>query len=62
MDVSRRTLLITFIINILLIAISVTCMIVTKFNTTVLWLSVATVVLVLFSSYIIWRYARDMRR
>lgn len=62
MDISRRTLLITFIVNILLIAISVTCMIVTNFNTTVLWLSVATVVLVLFSSYIIWRYARDMRR
>jgi len=61
MDISRRTLLITFIINILLIAIAVTCMIVTKFNTVVLWLSVATVALVLFSSYIIWKYAREMR-
>ena len=47
MDISRKTLLITFIVNILLIAIAVTCMIVTKFNTVVLWLSVATVALVL---------------
>lgn len=62
MDISRRTLLITFIINILLIAISIACVFVSKYNTTVLWLSVATVVLVLVSSFIIWKYARDMRR
>ena len=61
MDITKKTLIATFIINIVLIAIAVTCMIVTKFNTVVLWLSVATVALVLFSSYIIWKYAREMR-
>lgn len=61
MDISKKTLITTFIINILLIAISVTCMIVTKFNTVVLWLSVATVVLVCVSSFIIWKYAKEMR-
>ena len=61
MDISRRTLLITFIINIILIVLSVACMIVTKFDTVVMWLSVATVVLVCISSFIIWKYAREMR-
>ena len=44
MDISRKALIITFIINLLLIGIAAACVIVTKFNTTVLWLSIATLV------------------
>ena len=62
MDISRKTLVVTFIINLLLIAIAATCMIVTKFAPVVLWLSIATMLLVLTSSVIIWLYAREMRK
>ena len=56
MDISRKMLIATFIINIILIAIAVTCMIITKFsNVAILWLSVAMVVLVCISSIIICR-------
>lgn len=63
MDVSRKTLIATFIINIILIAIAVTCMIITKFNNVaILWLSVAMIVLVCISSIIIWRYGKEFRK
>ena len=63
MDVSRKTLIATFIINILLIAIAVTCMIITKFsNVAVLWLSVAMVVLICISSVMIWKYGKEFRK
>lgn len=62
MDISRKTLIVTFIINLLLIGIAAACVIVTKFAPTVLWLSVATMLLVLTSSVIIWLYAREMRK
>jgi hypothetical protein len=62
MDISRKTLIVTFIINLLLIAIAAACMIITKFAPAVLWLSIATMLLVLTSSVIIWLYAREMRK
>ncbi len=63
MDVSRKTLIATFIINIVLIAIAVTCMIVTKFNNVaILWLSVAMIVLVCVSSIMIWKYGKEFKK
>ncbi len=62
MDISKKTLIATLIINIMLIAISVTCMIVTKFNNVVLWLSVAMIILVCISSIIIWRYGKEFKK
>lgn len=63
MDVSRKTLIATFIINILLIAIAVACMVITKFsNIAILWLSVAMVVLIFISSVMIWRYGKEFRK
>lgn len=61
MDITKRTLIITSIINLLLIAIGVACVIVTKFNTTVLWLCAATFILVLTSSVIIWKYGKEFK-
>lgn len=62
MDISKKALIATLIINLVLIAISVTCMIVTKFNTVVLWLSVAMIILVCISSIIIWRYGKELKK
>lgn len=62
MDISKKTLIATFIINVILIAIAVTCMIVTKFNNVVLWLSVAMIILVCISSIIIWRYGKEFKK
>ena len=62
MDISKKTLIATFIINIILIAISVTCMIITHFNTAILWLSVAMIILVCISSIIIWRYGKEFKK
>lgn len=62
MDVSKKTLIATFVINIILIAIAVACMIITKFSTAVLWLSVAMIILVCISSIIIWRYGKELKK
>lgn len=63
MDVSRKMLIATFIINIILIAIAVACMVITKFaNVAILWLSVAMVVFICISSVIIWKYGKEYRR
>ena len=63
MDVSRKTLIATLIINIVLIAIALTCMIVTKFaNVAILWLSVAMIVLVCVSSIMIWKYGKEFKK
>ena len=62
MDISRKTLIITFIVNLLLIAIGVTCVFLSNFNTTVLWLTAAMTVAVLVSSILIWRYGKEFTR
>lgn len=62
MDISRKTLIITFIVNLILIAIGVVCVFLTDFNTTVLWLAVAMTLMVLVSSVLIWRYGKEFRR
>lgn len=62
MDISRKTLIITFIINIVLIAIAVACMIITKFSSAILWLSIAMIILVCISSIIIWRYGKEFKK
>ncbi len=62
MDISRKTLIVTFIINIVLIAVCAVCSIVTKFNPTVLWLSLAVLVLVLASSIMIWFFGKEYRK
>lgn len=62
MDVSRKTLIITLIVNLVLIAVCVACTLITKFNPVVLWLSVAVVALVLVSSVLIWVYGKEYRK
>lgn len=63
MDISKKTLIATLVINIILVAIALACMIITHFtNMAILWLSVAMVILVCISSIIIWRYAKELKK
>lgn len=62
MDITKKTLIATFIINLVLIAISVTCMIITKFSAPILWLSLVMIILVCISSIIIWRYGKEFKK
>ena len=62
MDITKKTLIATFIINIVLIAIAVACMIITKFSTPILWLSLVMIILVCISSVIIWRYGKEFKK
>jgi len=62
MDITKKTLIATFIINLVLIAIAVTCMIITKFSTPILWLSLVMIILVCISSIIIWRYGKEFKK
>lgn len=62
MDISKKALIITFITNLILIAISVVCMVVLKFNTLSLGLFLAISVLVLVSSILIWKYGKAYKK
>ena len=62
MEVSKKTLIITLIVNILLIGVCVACMLITDFNNVVLWLSAAVITLVLVSSILIWVYGKEYRK
>lgn len=62
MDISRKALIITFIIDLLLIAVGVVCMVVLKFNTLSLALFFAISVMVLISSILIWKYGKNYKK
>ena len=63
MDITKKTLIATLIINVILIAIAVTCMIITHFaNVAILWLSVIMIILVCISSIIIWHYGKEFKK
>ena len=62
MDISRKALIITFIIDLLLIAVGVVCMVVLKFNTLSLALFLAISVMVLISSILIWKYGKNYKK
>ena len=62
MDITKRTLISTLIINLILIAIAVICMFVTHFNLVILWLSLAMIILVCISSVIIWHYGKEFKK
>ena len=62
MDITKKTLIATFIINIILIITAVVCMFITKFSTPILWLSFVMIILVCISSIIIWRYGKEFKK
>lgn len=62
MDVTRKTLIATFIVNLLLIAISVVCLFVLKFNTVSLCLFAGVAVCVAISSVMIWKFGQNFKK
>ncbi len=62
MEISKKALVITFIINLLLIAIGVTCTIVLDFSVTALGIFLAATVLVLVSSVMVWYFAKTANK
>lgn len=62
MDISKKGLIISFIINIVLVLIAIACVIITKFDTVVLVLGAVATLLILWSSIILWRYAKEMKK
>lgn len=61
MDISRKTLIVSIIINILLIVVSAICLILTKFNTVVLWISLALLVAVAVTSVFVYLASKKYR-
>jgi len=62
MDVSRKTLIISVIINFVLIAICAACLIISNFNPIVLWISVAVLAFVLLTSIMAFVMGKKFRK
>ena len=62
MDISKKTLIATLIVDLILLAIGVVCLFVTKFSTLALSLFVGVVVLILISSILIWKYGKEFKK
>lgn len=62
MDISKKTLIITLIVDLLLLAVGVVCLFVTKFSTLALSLFVAVVVMILISSILVWKYGKAYKK
>lgn len=62
MDISKKTLIITLIVDLILLAIGVACLFITKFSTLALSLFVGVVALILVSSILIWKYGKEFKK
>ena len=62
MDISRKTLIIAVIINVVLIAICAACLILTKFNPVVLWISMVILAFILMTSIIVYVAGRKLKK
>ena len=62
MDISKKTLIVTLIVDLLLLAIGVVCLFVTKFSTLALSLFVAICVMILISSILVWKYGKAYKK
>jgi hypothetical protein len=62
MDISRKALIITLIIDVLLLVAGITCMILLNFNVLSLGLFTAIAVCVLVSSILVWQYGKNFKK
>ncbi len=62
MDVSRKTLIIAVIVNIILMAICAVCIVLTKFNPVVLWVSLSVVFFVMLTSIIVYVLGKNFKK
>ena len=61
MDISKKTLIVSIIINILLVVVCAVCLIITKFNSIVLWISIAVMICVVITSVIVYLASKKFR-
>lgn len=61
MEISKRALVITLIIDLLLLVIGVVCLFVTKFDTIALIIFVGIAVFILISSILIWKFGKNLK-
>lgn len=62
MEISRKALIITMIVNIILLAVGTGCIVFLKYSVLSLSLFLAATAFVLISSIVIWKVARDYRK
>lgn len=62
MEISKKALIITLIVDLLLLAIGVVCLFVTKFSTVALAMFSGVAVLILISSILVWKYGKAYKK
>lgn len=61
MEISKKALVVTFFINLLLMVIGILCVSILKFSIVSLGIFTAIAVLVFVSSVLIWHYGKDYK-
>ncbi len=62
MDISRKTLIIAMVIDIVLLAAGIVCMVLLNFNTLSLCLFAAIAVCILVTSILVWHYGKNFKK
>ncbi len=62
MEISKKALITTLIIDLLLLAVGIACLFVTKFATWALVVFMAVVFMILVSSILIWKYGKAFKK
>ena len=62
MDISRKALIISVIINFVLMAICAVCLIITKWNPVVLWIALAVLFFVMLTSIIVYVAGKNYKK
>lgn len=62
MEISKKALIATFIIDLLLVAIGVICTVVLDFSVVALGIFLAVSVLILVSSVMVWHFAKSANK
>ena len=62
MDISRKALIITLVVNILLLAAGITCMFLLNFSVLSLGLFAGVALFVVISSILVWHYGKSFKK
>ena len=62
MEISKKALITTLIIDLLLLAVGIVCLFVTKFATWSLIVFMAVVFMILVTSILIWKYGKAFKK
>ncbi len=62
MEVSKKALIITVIVDLVLLLAGAICLIITKFNPIAIGLFIAVAAMVLVSSILVWKYGKDHKK